>query len=159
MILTTDKSDRHVALHAADVDSAGPSRRAASTPAPGARPPPPDRGRLLYKLAEKIRSQTPPSLAELALSQFRTQPIVEAEYDIARRGDLLEYYAGLAIQSLPRQSVPANALSFTLSRNLWASPAKSFPGTIHWFGFLEVAPASAADAPGVLKPPSRPRSP
>src|SRR5262249_23746574 len=72
-----------------------------------------DRGRLLYKLAEKIR-QNAPMLAEIE-ARNSGKPIVEAEFDIADVATCYEYYAGLANKVLGHVNpVPANALSFTL---------------------------------------------
>src|SRR5207302_10700977 len=52
------------------------------------------RGRILCKLAEKIRRNA----AQLAELECRNsgKPIVEAEYDIADAATCFEYYAGLA---------------------------------------------------------------
>ncbi len=72
-----------------------------------------ERGRILFKLAEKIRQNTA-MLAELE-SRNSGKPIVEAEFDIADVATCFEYYGGLANKVLGHVNpVPANALSFTL---------------------------------------------
>ena len=98
---------------AADVDQRreGRARRFDSGPWPQTSAA--DRGRLLYKLAEKIRANAA-SLAELECRNSG-KPIVEAEYDIADAATCFEYYAGLANKVIGHVNpVPANALSFTL---------------------------------------------
>src|SRR5258705_12263501 len=64
-----------------DVDAAVKSAREAFDSGPWAKTTPQDRGRILFKLAEKIR-QNAPSLAR-SESRNTGKPIVEAEYDIA----------------------------------------------------------------------------
>src|SRR5262249_29679267 len=98
---------------AADIDSAVRAGRAAFDSGPWATTTPQDRGRILYKLAEKIRANSA-ALAELE-ARNSGKPIVEAEYDIADVATCFEYYAGLANKVLGHVNpVPANALSFTL---------------------------------------------
>jgi len=71
------------------------------------------RGRILFKLAEKIRQNTA-ALAEIECRNTG-KPIVEAEYDIADVATCFEYYGGLANKVTGHVNpVPANALSFTL---------------------------------------------
>src|SRR5260370_10945174 len=71
------------------------------------------RGRILFKLAEKIR-QNAAHLAELECRNTG-KPIVEAEYDIADVATCFEYYGGLANKVTGQVNpVPANALSFTI---------------------------------------------
>src|SRR5260221_539070 len=65
----------------ADVDSAVKAARAAFDSGPWRQTSAADRGRVLYKLAEKIRANAAP-LAELECRNSG-KPIVEAEYDIA----------------------------------------------------------------------------
>src|SRR5258708_10538378 len=78
---------------AADVDSAVKAARAAFDSGPWRQTSAADRGRLLYKLAEKIRANAA-ALAELECRNSG-KPIVEAAYDIADAATCFEYYAGL----------------------------------------------------------------
>ena len=72
-----------------------------------------ERGRVLFRLAEKIRQNTA-ALAELECRNSG-KPIVEAEYDIADVATCFEYYGGLATKVTGHVNpVPANALSFTM---------------------------------------------
>src|SRR4030088_2144082 len=110
-----------------------------------------DRGRVLFKLAEKIRQNTA-SLADLE-ARNTGKPIVEAEYDIADVATCFEYYGGLANKVLGHANpVPANALSFTLRE-----PVGVAGQIIPWnFPLLmaawKLAPALAAGCTCVLKP-------
>src|SRR5690349_19902697 len=98
---------------AADIDKAVKAARAAFDS--GTRPTTTaqDRGRILFKLADKIRQHA----AQLAELECRNtgKPIVEAEFDFADVATCFEYYGGLA-SKLSRNviPVPANALSFTM---------------------------------------------
>src|SRR6266850_1675007 len=111
---STEEVIAHVASGAAaDVDLAVKAARAAFDSGPWPQTSAAERGRLLYKLAEKIRANA----AQLAELECRNsgKPIVEAEYDIADAATCFEYYAGLANKVLGHVNpVPANALSFTL---------------------------------------------
>src|SRR6266853_3952190 len=80
---------------ASDVDGAVKAARAAFDSGPWRQTSAADRGRLLYKLAEKIRANAAP-LAELECRNSG-KPIVEAEYDIADAATCFEYYAGLDV--------------------------------------------------------------
>ena len=72
-----------------------------------------ERGRVLFRLAEKIRKESA-KLAELE-SRNSGKPIVEAEYDINDVATCYEYYGGLATKVMGHVNpVPDNALSFTL---------------------------------------------
>src|SRR5262249_34562809 len=72
-----------------------------------------ERGRILFRLAEIVRTRA----AELAELETRNsgKPIVEAEYDIADVATCFEYYGGLATkihgEVVP---VPDNAMSLAL---------------------------------------------
>ncbi|MGB9405726.1 MAG: aldehyde dehydrogenase family protein, partial [Candidatus Acidiferrales bacterium] len=57
-----------------------------------------ERGRILFRLAERIRKEA----AMLAVLESRNcgKPIVEAEYDIADCATCFEYYGGLATKVL-----------------------------------------------------------
>src|SRR5258708_25568158 len=81
-----------------DVDAAVKSARDAFDSGPWSKTTAQDRGRILFKLAEKIR-QNAASLADLE-SRNTGKPIVEAEYDIADVSTCFEYYGGLATKIL-----------------------------------------------------------
>src|ERR1700688_3693837 len=82
------------AAGATDVDRAVKAARAAFDGGPWATTSAQDRGRVLFKLAEKIR-QNAALLAEIECRNTG-KPIVEAEYDIADVATCFEYYGGLA---------------------------------------------------------------
>src|SRR6202140_1601282 len=136
---------------AADVDLAVKAARAAFDSGPWPQTSAAERGRLLYKLAAKIRANAP-QLAELECRNSG-KPIVEAEYDIADAATCFEYYAGLANKVLGHVNpVPANALSFTLRE-----PVGVAGQIIPWnypllMAAWKLAPALAAGCTGVLKP-------
>src|SRR5882724_6986570 len=111
---STEEVIAHVAsATAADVDSAVKAARAAFDSGPWGQTNAAERGRILYKLAEKIRANST-MLAELECRNSG-KPIIEAEYDIADAATCFEYYAGLANKVLGHVNpVPANALSFTM---------------------------------------------
>src|SRR5271168_3215833 len=72
-----------------------------------------DRGRILFRLAERIRNESA-ALAELECRNTG-KPIVEAEYDIADTATCFEYYGGLATKVVGYVNpVPDNAMSLTL---------------------------------------------
>jgi len=135
----------------ADVDRAVSAARAAfdSGPWPGTSAQ--DRGRILFKLADKIR-QNSAHLAELECRNSG-KPIVEAEFDIADVATCFEYYGGLANKVLGHVNpVPANALSFTLRE-----PVGVAGQIIPWnypllMAAWKLAPALAAGCTCVLKP-------
>src|SRR6202011_4050246 len=110
-----------------------------------------DRGRILFKLADKIRQNT----ALLADMECRNtgKPIVEAEYDIADVATCFEYYGGLATKILGHVNpVPAKALSFTLRE-----PVGVAAQIIPWnypllMAAWKLAPALAAGCTCILKP-------
>jgi betaine-aldehyde dehydrogenase len=67
-----------------------------------------ERGRILFRLAERVRKEAP-RLAELE-ARNSGKPIVEAEYDIADVATCFEYYGGLATKILGHVNpVPDNA--------------------------------------------------
>jgi betaine-aldehyde dehydrogenase len=137
--------------NAADVDRAVKAARAAFDSGPWGQTNAAERGRVLFKLAEKIR-QNSAMLAELE-SRNSGKPIVEAEFDIADVATCFEYYGGLANKVLGHVNpVPANALSFTLRE-----PVGVAGQIIPWnFPLLmaawKLAPALAAGCCCVLKP-------
>jgi betaine-aldehyde dehydrogenase len=105
-----------------DVNRAVAAARAAFDSGPWAQTTAQERGRILFRLAERIRKETP-QLAELE-ARNSGKPIVEAEYDLADAATCFEYYAGMATKVLGHVNpVPDNALSLSLE-----SPRRSFPG-------------------------------
>ena len=149
---STEELIAHVAsTGAVDVDRAVKAARAAfdSGPWPGTSAQ--DRGRILFKLADKIR-QNSAHLAEIE-SRNSGKPIVEAEFDIADVATCFEYYGGLANKVLGHVNpVPANALSFTLRE-----PVGVAAQIIPWnypllMAAWKLAPALAAGCTCVLKP-------
>src|SRR5216683_2511378 len=149
---STEEVIAHVASGAAaDVDHAVKAARAAFDSGPWRQTTAADRGRLLYKLAEKIRANA----AQLAELECRNsgKPIVEAEYDITDAATCFEYYGGLANKvSGMVNPVPDNALSLSLKEPVgvagqiipWNYPI----GMAAW----KLAPALAAGCTCVLKP-------
>src|SRR5260221_12795143 len=82
------------ASESADVERAVKAARAAFDSGPWQKTTAQDRGRILFKLAEKVR-QNSAMLAEMECRNTG-KPIVEAEYDIADVATCFEYYGGLA---------------------------------------------------------------
>src|SRR5579864_3262987 len=149
---STEEVIAQVAAAAApDVDHAVKAARAAFDSGPWVTTTAQDRGRILFKLAEKIRQNT----AFLAEIECRNtgKPIVEAEYDIADVATCFEYYGGLANKVLGSVNpVPANALSFTLRE-----PVGVAGQIIPWnypllMAAWKLAPALAAGCTCILKP-------
>ena len=142
----------HVAAsETADVDRAVAAARAAFDSGPWTQTTAQDRGRILFRLAEKIR-QNSGELAELE-SRNSGKPIVEAEFDIADVATCFEYYGGLANKVTGHVNpVPANALSFTMKE-----PVGVAGQIIPWnypllMAAWKLAPAIAAGCCCVLKP-------
>jgi betaine-aldehyde dehydrogenase len=135
----------------ADVDCAVPAARHAFDEAGWPQTTAQERGRILFRIAEKIRAEAP-MLAELE-SRNAGKPIVEAEFDIADAATCFEYYGGLATKiSGAVNPVPDNALSLTLKE-----PVGVAGQIIPWnFPLLmaawKLAPALAAGCTCVLKP-------
>src|SRR5437016_1636893 len=99
--------------NAADVDKAVKAARAAFDSGPWPATTAQDRGRILFKLAEKVRENAVP-LAELECRNTG-KPIVEAEYDLADVATCFEYYGGLANTVTGSvNTVPAHAPSSTM---------------------------------------------
>src|ERR1700723_3440057 len=99
--------------NADDVNRAVLAAKAAFEDGPWASTTAQERGRVLFRLSEKIR-QNASMLAELE-SRNTGKPIVEAEFDIADVATCFEYYGGLATKILGYVNpVHANALSLSL---------------------------------------------
>jgi betaine-aldehyde dehydrogenase len=137
--------------NSADVDRAVQAARTSFDSGPWPAITAQDRGRILFKLAEKIR-QNASSLAEIE-ARNTGKPIVEAEFDIADVATCFEYYGGLATKVQGHVNpVPANALSFTLRE-----PVGVAGQIIPWnypllMAAWKLAPALAAGCTCVLKP-------
>src|SRR5277367_6562277 len=136
---------------AADVDAAVAAARHAFDHGGWPQTTAQERGRILFRIAEKIRAEAA-SLAELE-SRNSGKPIVEAEFDIADVATCFEYYGGLATKiSGTVNPVPDNALSLTLKE-----PVGVAGQIIPWnFPLLmaawKLAPALAAGCCCVVKP-------
>ena len=98
---------------AEDVNRAVAAARAAFEYGPWPTTTAQERGRILFRLAERIR-QSAAELAELE-SRNSGKPIVEAEYDIDDVATCFEYYGGLATKIRGDVNpVPDNAMSLAL---------------------------------------------
>jgi betaine-aldehyde dehydrogenase len=136
---------------AADIDKAVKAARAAFDSGTWPTTTAQDRGRILFKLADKIRQHA----AQLAELECRNtgKPIVEAEFDIADVATCFEYYGGLASKVTGNVNpVPANALSFTMREPIGVAGQ-----IIPWnypllMAAWKLAPAIAAGCTCVLKP-------
>jgi betaine-aldehyde dehydrogenase len=134
-----------------DVDRAVAAARAAFDEGPWSTTTPQERGRVLFRLAEKIR-QNSAMLAELECRNTG-KPIVEAEFDIADVATCFEYYGGLATKILGYVNpVPDNAVSLTLKEPIGVAGQ-----IIPWnypllMAAWKLAPALAAGCTCVLKP-------
>ena len=134
-----------------DVNRAVAAAKAAFEDGPWATTTPQERGRVLFRLAEKVR-QNSAMLAELECRNTG-KPIVEAEYDINDVATCFEYYGGLATKILGYVNpVPDNAVSLTLKE-----PVGVAGQIIPWnypllMAAWKLAPALAAGCTCVLKP-------
>jgi betaine-aldehyde dehydrogenase len=139
------------ASESADVERAVKAARAAFDSGPWPKTTAQDRGRILFKLAEKVR-QNSVMLAEIECRNTG-KPIVEAEYDIADVATCFEYYGGLANKVMGNvMPVPANALSFTMRE-----PVGVAGQIIPWnyplmMAAWKLGPAIAAGCACILKP-------
>ena len=137
--------------NAEDVNRAVAAAKAAFEDGPWATTTAQERGRVLFRLAEKIR-QNAAMLAELE-SRNTGKPIVEAEYDITDVATCFEYYGGLATKILGYVNpVPDNAMSLTLKEPIGVAGQ-----IIPWnypllMAAWKLAPALAAGCTCVLKP-------
>src|SRR5437868_2297006 len=134
-----------------DVNRAVAAAKAAFEDGPWASTTAQERGRVLFRLAEKIR-QNAATLAELECRNTG-KPIVEAEFDIGDVSTCFEYYGGLATKILGYVNpVPDNAMSLTLKE-----PVGVAGQIIPWnypllMAAWKLAPALAAGCTCVLKP-------
>ncbi len=137
--------------NADDVNRAVAAAKAAFEDGPWATTTAQERGRVLFRLADKIRQNTA-MLAELE-SRNTGKPIVEAEYDINDVATCFEYYGGLATKILGYVNpVPDNAMSLTLKEPIGVAGQ-----IIPWnypllMAAWKLAPALAAGCTCVLKP-------
>jgi betaine-aldehyde dehydrogenase len=150
-----DPSTEEVIAHApdgnaADVDRAVAAAKAAFENGPWGTSTAQERGRVLFRLAEKIR-QNSAMLSELE-ARNNGKPIVEAEYDVADVATCFEYYGGLATKVAGQANpVPDNAVSLSMKEPVgvcgqiipWNYPL----GMAAW----KLAPAIAAGCTTVLK--------
>jgi len=151
-----DPSTEEVIAHVAsatveDVDKAVRAARTTFDSGPWSQTSAQDRGRILFKIADKIRQNTA-MLAELE-TRNSGKPIVEAEYDMADVATCFEYYGGLANKVTGHVNpVPANALSFTLREPMGVA-AQIIPWNFPLLmAAWKLAPAIAAGCTCVLKP-------
>jgi betaine-aldehyde dehydrogenase len=137
--------------NAQDVDRAVTAARKAFDEGPWNGTTAQERGRVLFRIAEKIRQNA----AELAEIECRNsgKPIVEAEYDIADCATCFEYYGGLATKVTGQVNpVPDNAVSLSLKE-----PVGVAGQIIPWnyplaMAAWKLAPAIAAGCTVVIKP-------
>jgi betaine-aldehyde dehydrogenase len=134
-----------------DVNRAVAAARAAFDDGPWATTTAQERGRVLFRLADKIR-QNAAMLAELE-ARNTGKPIVEAEFDINDVATCYEYYGGLATKVLGFVNpVPDNAVSLTLKEPIGVAGQ-----IIPWnypllMAAWKLAPALAAGCTCILKP-------
>src|SRR6202522_221545 len=137
--------------NADDVNRAVAAAKAAFEEGPWATTTAQERGRVLFRLAEKVR-QNLPMLAELECRNSG-KPIVEAEFDINDVATCFEYYGGLATKVVGYVNpVPDNAMSLSLKE-----PVGVAGQIIPWnypllMAAWKLAPALAAGCTCVLKP-------
>jgi betaine-aldehyde dehydrogenase len=134
-----------------DVNRAVAAAKAAFESGPWPQTTAQDRGRILFRLAERVRKESA-KLAELE-SRNSGKPIVEAEYDISDVATCLEYYGGLATKILGHVNpVPDNALSLSLREPIGVA-AQIIPWNYPLLmAAWKLAPALAAGCTCILKP-------
>ncbi len=134
-----------------DVNSAVAAAKAAFEEGPWATTTAQERGRVLFRLAEKVR-QNLPMLAELECRNSG-KPIVEAEFDINDVATCFEYYGGMATKVVGYVNpVPDNAMSLSLKEPMGVAGQIipwNYPLTM---AAWKLAPALAAGCTCVLKP-------
>jgi len=137
--------------NAVDIDKAAKAARGAFDSGAWPQTTGQERGRLLFRLAERIRKDAS-SLAELE-ARNSGKPIVEAEYDIADAANCFEYYGGWATKiSGSVNPVPDNALSLSIRE-----PVGVCGQIVPWnypllMAAWKLAPALAAGCTCILKP-------
>jgi betaine-aldehyde dehydrogenase len=137
--------------NADDVNRAVAAARAAFDDGPWASTTAQERGRVLFRLANKIRENAA-MLADLE-SRNTGKPIVEAEYDLNDVATCFEYYGGLATKVVGQVNpVPDNAMSLSLKE-----PVGVAGQIIPWnypllMAAWKLAPAIAAGCTCILKP-------
>src|SRR5579863_5026028 len=137
--------------NAEDVNRAVAAAKAAFEEGPWSASTAQERGRVLFRLSEKIRANLP-ALAELECRNTG-KPIVEAEFDINDAATCFEYYGGLATKVVGYVNpVPDNAMSLSLKE-----PVGVAGQIIPWnypllMAAWKLAPAIAAGCTCVLKP-------
>src|SRR6516162_1704786 len=137
--------------NAEDVKRAVRAAKAAFEEGPWATTTAQERGRVLFRLADKVRQ----NLAALAELECRNtgKPIVEAEFDLNDVATCFEYYGGLATKITGQVNpVPDNAMSLSLKE-----PVGVAGQIIPWnypllMAAWKLAPAIAAGCTCVLKP-------
>src|ERR1700730_6275783 len=136
---------------AEDVNCAVAAAKAGFEEGPWAATTAQERGRVLFRLADKVR-QNLPALAELECRNTG-KPIVDAEYDLNDVATCFEYYGGLATKVVGYVNpVPDNAMSLTLKE-----PVGVAGQIIPWnypllMAAWKLAPALAAGCTCILKP-------
>ena len=137
--------------NADDVNRAVAAAKAAFEDGPWSTTTAQERGRVLFRLAEKVR-QNLPMLAEIECRNSG-KPIVEAEFDIADVATCFEYYGGLATKVVGYVNpVPDNAMSLSLKEPMGVAGQIipwNYPLTM---AAWKLAPAVAAGCTCVLKP-------
>src|ERR1700726_3861428 len=137
--------------NADDVNRAVAAAKAAFEEGPWATTTAQERGRVLFRLAEKVR-QNLPMLAELECRNSG-KPIVEAEFDINDVATCFEYYGGLATKVVGYVNpVPDKAMSLSMKEPMGVAGQ-----IIPWnyplmMAAWKLAPALAAGCTCVLKP-------
>src|SRR6202051_298466 len=137
--------------NAEDVNRAVAAAKAAFEEGPWSSTTAQERGRVLFRLAEKIRANLPP-LQKLE-ARNPGKPIVEAEFDITDAATCFEYYGGLATKVVGYVNpVPDNAMSLSLK-----APGGVAGHIIPWnypllMAAWKLAPAIAAGCTCILKP-------
>src|SRR5271167_63234 len=137
--------------NADDVNRAVAAAKAAFEEGPWATTTAQERGRVLFRLADKVR-QNLPMLAELECRNSG-KPIVEAEFDITDVATCFAYYGGLATKVVGYVNpVPDNAMSLSLKE-----PVGIAGQIIPWnypllMAAWKLAPALAAGCTCILKP-------
>src|SRR6201993_5238802 len=137
--------------NAEDVNRAVAAAKTAFEDGPWATTTAQERGRVLFRLADKIR-QNLTALAELECRNTG-KPIVEAEFDLNDVATCFEYYGGLATKITGHVNpVPDNAMSLSLKE-----PVGVAGQIIPWnypllMAAWKLAPALAAGCTCVLKP-------